>query len=778
MGRQEKVVRNLFNNKGFSLTEALISSALLGAVFLTVLMGVEKINTNQSHNAQLQSSELIKNSLYSILNNPKAWENTLSDPSNAVFNCLSTTSGCNGHSGHINVVRQSNNSLYFKADGDSGFRANGKVCKKSVDGSSCFLSTKLKVSFLCDTDCKSPLAQIDGSFYFFNSSSASLGSGAGSYLNFQMLKALKSDDCALGCRTETITPSLESTLPTITSGLKTSDLKVVMVVDNSSSMKNAQEFLSNGLGPLMSKIRSLDIKTQFFIYTTTQFYGDGEKNIAERNTYYRYTDNNGVFHETTSSPSYYSSDYDIVATENPVLLPPIGGTNLMIAPGMSDSDFDYISNRVKDLVSDGVGIKGSPEEQGLCSMARTLFDTGTHAPFVTGDNVLFIVLTDENDISEDTCYAKKTKTRKCLDKYNPHGTLKAGLCNQSQRDTCDRVLYKAYSKQEEHLKATRSIKYKCISEYVSDGETLVGTTTDSTYRNYMGRCADEVYGAGICSPEDLQRVYDRPQCNGSNDSFVYCNTTCKEQTTVTKSYVDKDKSTMNKNLFTSSFTTSDGNTYDNLFKYFEVKYPGIEFDQTKTTQYGESRSNACENLPEQRVSFQEVTGLEPDSSTLKDAIKQRADSMFGPDGYSMSLIINDKDLNDKAGCSLTGAQSYGTEYKDLASNLAIPGGVSSICSADYSIALENVSKFAEKVASEMKKTITLKEGERVIQITSTADNGQAFTLSSPKDYKIQGLVVTFTDDFVTNNKNVVEVRIGKAPPELKQLKPKWMTSNY
>lgn len=766
------VVRFL-NNKGFSLTEALVSSALLGAVFLSVALGLDKINTHQNQTAKLQSSELIKNSLYSTLNNPKAWGNTLNDRSNTVFNCIRQNTSCKGKSGPINVVRQSNNNVYFKADGDSGFRTNGKVCKKSIAGNDCFLTTKLSVTFLCDGECKSPLAKIDGTFYIFNTNNqASINS-----LNFQMLKSLKSDDCALGCRTEVINPQMTTT-QTITDGLATSDLKVVMIVDNSSSMKNAQQFLASGLKPLMNKIRSLNIKVQFFIYTTTQFYGEGENYIADQTRWHRYTDRDGVYKETAGWFDYYGTDFDVEAVTEIRLRPPIGGNNLIIKPGMSDSDFDYISDRVSGLVSEGVGIRGSSEEQGLCTVARTLFDTGYQAPFVEGDNVLFLVLTDENDASGENCYAQKKEVRKCSDEYNPYGRLKASLCDQSNRQTCDNVVYKADSGSEQHILARRQVSYKCTNEIVSDGEILSSTTTDSLAYSYPGRCADRVYGSGVCNSEDIQRVHNRPQCEGENDSFVYCNTSCEERSSFTASYVDNEpEKTGGVDLFYNSFTTSDGKTYSNMFEYFREKYPEGTFTIEKTSSYGQSRSKACEDLPPEIVTFQDMLDIDTEVNSLNDAIKQKADLLFGADGYTMSLIINDEELNQKAGCDLVNAQSYGSSYKDLSSQLEIPGTVSSICSSDYSLALENVTSFAEKVAKEMKKTIILNEGESVIKITANEPGGATKILSSPKDYIIQGLVVTFTDEFVANNTGSVEVTIGKTPPELKQLQPKWMAKS-
>ena len=762
----------LLNNQGFSLTEALISSALLGAVFLSVALGVDKINTHQNQTAQLQSSELIKNSLYSILNNPKAWENTLNDSSNTVFKCLNSSANCKGKSGEINTVRQSNKSVYFQADGDSGFKSNGKVCKKSIDGESCFLTTKLKVTFLCDGDCKSPLAKIDGNFYLFNSSNQN----ALNSLNFQMLKSLKTDDCALGCRTEVINPQVTAT-QTISDGLATSDLKVVMVVDNSSSMKNAQQFLASGLKPLMAKIRSLNIKVQFLIYTTTQFYGEGEIYVADQTRWHRYTDRDGVYKETTGWFNYYGTDFDVEAITETRLRPPVGGKNLIIKPGMSNSEFEDISASVENIVSEQVGIRGGSEEQGLCTVARTLFDTGHEAPFVEGDNVLFLVLTDENDASGENCYAQKKEVRECSDEYNPHGRLKASLCDQSNRATCDRVVYKADSGSDQHIVARRGVYYTCTTEIESDGEILSSTMNRSLPYYYTGRCADRVYGKGVCNDQDIQKIYEKSHCNGDNDVIIKCDTRCEERTSLTASYVDNEpEKTNGANLFSHPFTTSDGKSYSNLLEYFQQKYPDGTFTIEKTSSYGESRSKACEDLPPEIVTFQDQLGIDNEANSLKDAIKQKADLLFGADGYTMSLIINDEELNKKAGCDLVNAQSYGTSYKDLSSQLEIQGTVSSICSSDYSLALENVTNFAEKVASEMKKTITLNEGERVIKITSTSENGGVKTLSSPSDYIIQGLVVTFTDEFIKNNSGSVEVTIGKTPPELKQLQPKWMTS--
>lgn len=147
----------------FSLTEALISTALLGAVFISAFMGFEKINEHQKLNAQLQSSELIKNSLYSILNNPFDWENTKNSPSNSIFNCIVTNS-CKGKQGYINEVKTASNLTYFKDTGSHGFKAYGKSCVSSGENKDpgCFLTVKLKVSFICDGECKSPLANVEG----------------------------------------------------------------------------------------------------------------------------------------------------------------------------------------------------------------------------------------------------------------------------------------------------------------------------------------------------------------------------------------------------------------------------------------------------------------------------------------------------------------------------------------------------------------------------------------------------------------------------------------
>ena len=170
-------------------------------------------------------------------------------------------------------------------------------------------------------------------------------------------------------------------------------------------------------------------------------------------------------------------------------------------------------------------------------------------------------------------------------------------------------------------------------------------------------------------------------------------------------------------------------------------------------------------------------GFSEETTSLKDVIKMKADSMFGADGYSLSLIINDKELNQQVGCELQGAQSFGTEYLNLSNNLYIPGGVSSICSADYSSALNNVGAFAQKVANESFKTLVMSPGEQLLRITGINETGESYTLSTPNDYTVNGLVITFTDSFVNKNKHPVDVRIGKIPPKLYVLEPVWLSES-
>lgn len=766
----------LFNNKGFSLTEALISSALLGAVFLSVGLGLEKLNNHQHQTAQLQSSELIKNSLYAILDNPEAWEHTESAAENSIFNCLIPPGNCKGKEGELKVIKQSNGSTYFVNDGDSGFQSNGKLCKKSVDGDACFLSAKLKVKFLCDNDCKSPLAQIDGNFYKFSGSGAA-GSGGYTNLNFQMLKSLRSDPCALGCRTDVVNPSLA--IKSVNTSMDPEELKIVMVVDNSSSMSAAQKYLNSGLQNLIQKLKSLNINTKFYIYTTTQFLEDGRVPTSETSKYSRYETFDGTWKETTG---WFSEGYayDIERVITPNLLPPVGGEPLELTKDMSNVDFDHFKNRLEDILTTnaGVGVNGSSKEQGLCTVARTIFDRGPNAIFSKGDNTLFLVVTDENDESETSCFAKKKTKRDCDSKYTPGGyTTK--LCDQSNPSSCDRTRYIVKSGNGSY-KAYRRIKVTCSKEVLADGvKVMKDGLTSIRYWSYDNEpCSKYPYGEGFCGAKELQLLKTGGNvryCNGSNDVITACSSYCSEQP-VEFIYNDYDKATIGINLMTTPFKVG-GVGYANLTEYINTRSHFTYDSSSSYNRYVQGQRLGCEDLPEELVTYQEELGLDPKNNTLKDAIKQQADNLFGASNYSMSLIINDENLNKKAGCSMIGEQSYGTEYTQLASGLKIPGGVSSICSDDYSSALNNIGDFAQKVVGGGYKTIDLKHGERVLKIMSKDSSGNPYTLSTPKDYNVKGLVVTLTDSFVATSKHPVEVHIAKDPPKLEIVKPVWVSSS-
>ncbi|MCH2534118.1 MAG: hypothetical protein MK008_06735 [Bdellovibrionales bacterium] len=763
----------LLNNKGFSLTEALVSAALLGAVFLSVMFGVNNINKQQNHTRRMHSSELIKNSLYSILNNPEAWKHTQNDNSNSVFNCLDSEDGCKNKSGYINIVRNSNNSVYFKDDGDSGFKSNGKQCSKSRDGEECYLTVKLKVDFLCNKNCKSPLAKISGNFYYFNNQQSN---NTINHINFQLLKALKIDECALGCRTEVLTPTLSNADKEI--NLDAQELKVVMIVDNSSSMKSAQEYLSQGIRPLLSRIRALGIKVSFYVYSTTQFHNDGDNHIADYNRFYRYTDENGIYRETTSDPGYYGGfQYDVEKTITPSLRDPIGGV-MTIDSDMSEDEFNQFEDKITSVISDEIGIHGDSKERGLCTLSRTLFDKGNNQFLSAGDNVLFLVVTDENDESEtaNSCYSKLVKKRDCDAKYGTYYSY--NQCDQSNTAECDRVKYRVWAVDALQKVSRRKIWATCENRYIADGTELVETSTEYTYRDVHDKSCSEIpFGEGICNADDITRVREKTSCSTEEEVITSCKTSCYEYNSYSTEYNDYNKDTLGKNLMFNSFTTSGGNTYSNLIEYMEAKHPDREFNTTEYRRYGYKEATRCDELPYEYSSYQEDMGFSPETTSLKDVIKMKADSMFGADGYSLSLIINDKELNEQVGCALQGAQSFGTEYLNLANDLYIPGGVSSICSADYSSALNNVGAFAQKVANESFKTLVLSPGEQLIRITGINKTGETYTLSTPEDYIVNGLVITFTDSFVAKNTNPVDVRIGKIPPKLNAIKPAWLTSN-
>jgi hypothetical protein len=164
-------------------------------------------------------------------------------------------------------------------------------------------------------------------------------------------------------------------------------VEVVFIVDDSPSMSDEQYYLSQGVKSLVQDMKGYNLN--FKIYTTTN---DGRKTI------------------TNSNKTYSAPTIPYAAVETFTLKAPTNVTNvpLVITETTSDADLLNVSNAFAASVV-SLGTNGSGNEQGACSLLRTLFDEGPNKIFKPNSYAAFVLISDENDNSAlSTCYNSKT----------------------------------------------------------------------------------------------------------------------------------------------------------------------------------------------------------------------------------------------------------------------------------------------------------------------------------------------------------------------------------
>jgi hypothetical protein len=75
---------------------------------------------------------------------------------------------------------------------------------------------------------------------------------------------------------------------------------------------------------------------------------------------------------------------------------------------MSDTELSQVSKAFSDSIL-SLGTSGSGNEQGTCSMLRTLYEQGSNKIFQNNSYAAFVLISDENDSTAlSTCYYRKT----------------------------------------------------------------------------------------------------------------------------------------------------------------------------------------------------------------------------------------------------------------------------------------------------------------------------------------------------------------------------------
>ena len=116
--------------------------------------------------------------------------------------------------------------------------------------------------------------------------------------------------------------------------------------------------------------------------------------------------------------------------------------------------------------------------------------------------------------------------------------------------------------------------------------------------------------------------------------------------------------------------------------------------------------------------------------------------MFGSNGFFYSAIIHDQIEDANLGCPASPGSTYGTKYRDLATQIP-NSNVYSICSNDYSQALTgNIGNFISNLTNTT-YAITLAGNESIDSVYKISGAVET-QLQTPADFSVNGSNIQFT----------------------------------
>lgn len=206
------------------------------------------------------------------------------------------------------------------------------------------------------------------------------------------------------------------------------EVKVVMVIDNSYTMSQMQEKLAQGASRLLDGLKGFS--ASFSIYTTTHELGEGgvpgrsplgfdyEKSVLTQSKSCRrlLNGNLNLFEDCSSAgPNPLGSQFFEFSRSN--LAPPlVDSEQLSIKEATNGLQFEDVRRRLASEIR-SVGIQGYPEERGICSLVKAVYEEGENRPFKSKEGLgVFVVISDEDDESTpESCVSYEEKKTDCTE---------------------------------------------------------------------------------------------------------------------------------------------------------------------------------------------------------------------------------------------------------------------------------------------------------------------------------------------------------------------------
>ncbi len=485
--------------------------------------------------------------------------------------------------------------------------------------------------------------------------------------------------------------------------------KVVLVVDNSNSMRDEQVKLANGVRSMIDGLKSHKANVNFYIYTTTPLANASSKPIVTKSLKHVTFDNNmneviSNLRPAASNPAMHTQreTWDLTAS-----LKPTSTTLFALKYDDSDSIYDSVRDSIANFIS-SIGVTGADSEEGFCNIGRILAEplsAQTNGILSTGDHAAFIIISDADDNSEinssNACLKKREQDFSVV-------PLASGNTTSSVKSESGQWNYSVQFAKKRDEKFYLYYSYNTTGSYDGQTRPIVRVITTEINPAQFGSPAGT---NGLNAPCNQQMIDEAKRLGGAS----YVDNTCSYKSSFTYdlfnySYVDTNVSSAN--LCNSSFVVS-GVTYSSLYDYFRRTAPitdGAIFNN-KCTSAG---LTPYKPMGAVRNSLVRELIAPTASASLQDAIIDRSNKMFGSDGYFFSAVIdNDLDADD---CSGVATERAGTKYRTFIERLGTRGSIHSICANTYYPALQKLSSFIQQVAL-TSYDITIESGETIKKVS-------------------------------------------------------------
>ena len=381
--------------------------------------------------------------------------------------------------------------------------------------------------------------------------------------------------------------------------------------------------------------------------------------------------------------------------------------------GYNSAQFISLKNQIKSSIL-AVGTNGSNIEEGFCAAARQLFDDSANSFFSSGDKAAVIFLTDENDAS---AYSS------CLSSYQ-------------QNSTATQVVYYNYAQK----RARITLEYQVDRDGIISWYPVTWGIPLTSPNNFVD--------TSTCSVADKNAALAKISQMGYTVQNVSACTYESVQANYYGSDLGDNGTVTNKNLCTSTVTFQ-GQNYSNFYSFLTASNISAVTNscakQVVSSNFISTNSNYTSVISSDTVAN--------NAQDLRAALINRSNELFGT-GFIFASIVR---RNGEA-CALQAGQSYGVKYETLTQNLGSNGVIESMCAANFSNILSNVSSFIRNVANRSYVVSEMAEDESIFSVAVRRNN--VSTPLTSNQFEAVGSTVTLTN-FNIYQGDVIEVTYGK-----------------